>query len=318
MDPVSAACSIDAGRTDGKSVVTISNGRLRVEILPELGGKIWSLHDDVRGTQWIWQNRQAAHGPVGLHSNYDDNWSGGWEELFPNDAPGEFQGKHLPDHGEWWSRPWHWEAVSDTADAVAIRLTHRGVVTPTECEKTISLTADQPRVSVSYRIRNVGLEPLHVLFKQHLPVAIGPHHRIELPGGRVTPVDLAFSRRLGDAGPFEWPVGRDATGAAVDLSELPHPGERLQEFVYVSDLPEGWCGVRDSRTGGGIRLHFPQAVFPYVWLFMTFGGWRDLYTVVLEPCTNMPKDLGAAFTAGCCASIAPSATLEAWAVAEMS
>ncbi len=297
--------------------MTLSNARVRAEILPELGGKIWSLHDEARRTQWIWQNPRVALHRLDLGSDYDDNWAGGWEELFPNDAPGEFQGRHLPDHGEWWGLRWKWVRVSTTPQEVAIRLARRGVVTPTECEKTVSLTVDQARVTVRYRITNIGSEPIHVLFKQHLPVAISAHHRIELPGGRVTPVDLGFSRRLGEAAPFDWPVGRTRTGEPVDLSSLPRFEEKLQEFVYVSDLPDGWCGVRDSLTGGGIRLHFPQAVFPYVWLFMTFGGWRNLYTVVLEPSTNMPKDLAAAWRAGRCASIAPSAALETWTAADV-
>lgn len=295
----------------------MSNGRVRAEILPELGGKIWSLRDLARGTQWIWQNAKVPLRSVALGASYDDNWVGGWEELFPNDAAGEFQGRSLPDHGEWWSQPWQWEAISNTQEDVTIRLWRRGAVTPTECEKTVSLTVDQARVTVRYRITNTGAEPVHALFKQHLPVAVGEHHTIELPGGQVTPVDLGFSRRLGEVGPFAWPVGRTRTGDPVDLSSLPPPGERLQEFVYVSDLPDGWCGVRDSRTGAGIRLHFPQTIFPYVWLFMAFGGWRNLYTVVLEPCTNMPKDLTAAWRAGRCASIAPSAALEAWAAVEI-
>jgi hypothetical protein len=33
-------------------------------------------------------------------------------------------------------------------------------------------------------------------------------------------------------------------------------------------------------------------------LFLTYGGWRDCYTAVLEPCTNMPKDLAEAVHAG--------------------
>jgi hypothetical protein len=50
---------------------------------------------------------------------------------------------------------------------------------------------------------------------------------------------------------------------------------------------------------------------------MTFGGWRGLYTVVLEPCTNLPKDLATACRAGRCASINPGAALETTVVAEL-
>ena len=42
--------------------------------------------------------------PIG--AAYDDVWAGGWEELFPNDAPGAFEGRDLPDHGEWWTMAW--------------------------------------------------------------------------------------------------------------------------------------------------------------------------------------------------------------------
>jgi hypothetical protein len=312
------SCRIEFEKQNGLSAITLSNGRVRAQILPELGGKIWSVQDVARGTEWIWHNPRQPLRSLTLGSNYDDNWAGGWEELFPNDAAGEFQGRMLPDHGEWWSQPWQWEMVANTAEDVAIRLWRIDVATPTRSEKTVSLSVDQPRVTVRYRIENTGAEPLHVLFKQHLPVAVGPHHRIELPGGEMTPVDLGFSRRLGGPGPFTWPVGRTTIGSPVDLSVLPAAEKQLQEFVYVSDLPEGWCGVRDSRTGASLRLHFPRAVFPYVWLFMSFGGWRNLYTVVLEPCSNMPKDLTAAWKAGQCASIAPSAVFDAWAAAEIS
>jgi hypothetical protein len=41
-------------------------------------------------------------------------------------------------------------------------------------------------------------------------------------------------------------------------------------------------------------MRFDAGSLPYVWLFLTYGGWRDLYTAVLEPCTNMPKDLAEA------------------------
>jgi len=78
----------------------------------------------------------------------------------------------------------------------------------------------------------------------------------------------------------------------------------------VSDLPAGWCGI--ERAGGRERIifEFPLEVLPFCWLFMAFGGWRDYYTVVLEPCTNMPKDLGAALAAGQCARLDAGGTLD--------
>jgi hypothetical protein len=57
-------------------------------------------------------------------------------------------------------------------------------------------------------------------------------------------------------------------------------------------------------------MHYSLADFPYTWLFLTYGGWRDHFTAVLEPCTNMPKDLETARRAGACARLEPGQKLE--------
>jgi len=304
------SCSVSQKRIECFTALCLNNGHAAVEILPELGGKIWNLYHPSTDTHWIWHNPHVRLQALALGASYNDHWAGGWEELFPNDAAGDFMGRDLPDHGEWWSQPWKWEEMEDSQRRVTVRLWHEGVVTQTRCEKWITLEANMASVSIRYRITNLEATLLYFLFKQHLAVAVTPTHRLELPGGKVTPVDLSFSTRIGTAGPFDWPMVQGKTGEPVDLSVLLLPELMHREFIYVAELPEGWCGVRDTRTGARLRLHFPCEVFPYTWLFMTFGGWRGLYTVVLEPCTNMPKDLNAAFRLGQCAMLHTNETLD--------
>jgi hypothetical protein len=112
-----------------------------------------------------------------------------------------------------------------------------------------------------------------------------------------------------DQDPFAWPLARTQNGELIDLSICPEAELRHREFVYISELPEGWCGARETRRGAALRFHFPLQVFPFTWVFMTYGGWRDLYTVVLEPCTNMPKDLQTAYCLGQCAVLHPQSEL---------
>jgi hypothetical protein len=311
-------CSIVRGRAHGFETIQLDNGLVRADVLPELGGKLWNLWHRTRDIQWLWHNPHCVLRAVRLGASYDDNWAGGWEELFPNDAEGEFLGKNLPDHGEWWSQPWKWAVSEDSPERVSIRLSLDGTVTRTHCEKQITLEAGAAQLSVRYRITNHASEPLRFLFKQHLAVSVTQAHRLELPGGKVTPVDLDFSTRIGAAGPFDWPSAKGRTGEPVDLSVLPPEEEKHREFVYVAQLPEGWCGVRDTRTGAVLRFHFPLDIFPYTWMFMTFGGWHSLYTVVLEPCTNMPKDLKTALHLGQCGILAPQATMSCEVRAELS
>ena len=89
-------------KTAARSIV-LENDFISTEVLPELGGKVWRLFDKRNGMQWIWNNPTIPLTPPPANAAYDDCWSGGWEELFPNDAAGLFEGRELPDHGEWWS-----------------------------------------------------------------------------------------------------------------------------------------------------------------------------------------------------------------------
>lgn len=287
-------------RVEGFDVVVLENRRVRAVIVPSLGGRVWELEDRVRRRQWIWHRPDVALAKSPVGSVYDDVWAGGWEELFPNDAPGRFEGRELPDHGEWWAMAWSIQEMNG-GDTARVRLEASSTVVRAHCTKEFSLDDDSETLAVSYRIRSAESTPFHYLFKQHLPIAIGPGCRLMLPGGSVVPVDPAFSSLLSSGAGFEWPVA----GRAVDMREVPPPSSGLQEFVYVRNLPDGWCGVEDPEVGASIRMRFDTGVFPFVWLFLTYGGWRGLYTAVLEPCTNMPKDLTEAVRAGQSALLLP-------------
>ena len=284
---------VSSSHVDGHPAAVLENPHLRATILPTLGGRVWSLEDRLRGRQWIWHREGVplvAH-PAG--ALYDDVWAGGWEELFPNDAAGTFEGRQLPDHGEWWTLAFHAEpAVSDVA--ATLRLTATTGVIRAACVKEFTLAHDAPVLTVTYRIRSLEDRPFHFLFKQHLAVAITPSCRLVLPGGDVEAVDPAFGTLMPGPGSHAWPVAPGPDGTSADLRVIPPAESRDREFVYIRDLAGGWCGVVDLDREASLRMAFDQREMPFVWLFLSYGGWRDTYTAVLEPCTNLPKDLGEA------------------------
>lgn len=287
----------------GNRALVLENDRISATVLPDSGGRIWELWDKPNNRQWIWHRPGHVPGPATLGSNYDDVWAGGWEELFPNDAPGVFEGKNLPDHGEWWLRPWR---VVDELEGEEIRLTVELTVRHVVCEKVITLPSHSDTLTVRYRIRSQESSGFHFLFKQHLPLALNSDCRLVLPGGRVTAVDPSFGTLVGTASPFEWPIAP----SRVDLSEVPYAASASREFVYVDDLAKGWCGCDDPIAKSSLRLSFDKSQLPFVWLFLTYGGWRECYTAVLEPCTNMPKDLAEAVRRGTSAFLAPNDLFE--------
>lgn len=280
----------------GLEAVALQNAYLRALVIPQLGARVWELEDRLRKRQWIWHRKDVELRPQPVGAEYDDVWAGGWEELFPNDAPARFENRDLPDHGEWWAMSWSIDTISEGSSAV-LRLRANSKVIKAACIKQFQLDADSPNMSVRYRIRSREREPFHFLFKQHLPVSVTPECRLALPGGRVSPVDPTFGTLLPAGHAFDWPVLRSQE-QTVDMRSIRPASDRTREFVYVDALPDGWCGVDDIRNGASLRMQFDISMLPFVWLFITYGGWRDLYTVVLEPCTNMPKNLGDAVRRG--------------------
>ena len=280
----------------------IENALIRATVIPELGGRIWELLDRVRDRQWIWHREGVSLDAARSGGSYDDVWAGGWEELFPNDAPGEFEGQILPDHGEWWSTAWTVAAIVDGAHAV-LRLVAELHARNVSCVKEIRLARDSETIQVSYRIESMEKNAFHFLFKQHFPVAISRSCELTLPGGQVSAVDPAFGTLLPGPGPFPWPLAGHDEASAVDLRQVSATGTD-REFIYVSELGENWCGVDDLEARASLRMRFDDQL-PFVWLFLTYNGWRDCFTAVLEPCTNMPKNLNQAVRDGTSARLEP-------------
>lgn len=287
------------------SLVSLENPDLLVEIEPARGGTITRLNGGPSRDEWLFYDPARAAGRPADHPVYDDVWRGGFEELFPNDAPGQFDGRMLPDHGELWNQPF--EVVSSSRTAVHLR--RRCTSVRADVEKTVSIDGVGPGVTIAYRLSSRAPAPLWHLFKLHSALRVEAGDRLLLPGGSVTPVEPGVGRIAG-AGPYQWPTATDGAGASVDLSLVRSEKERFREFVYVSGLPEGWCGIRRQGTGESLRITFPLSVFPYCWLFLTYGGWRGYNTAVLEPCTNLPKDLSAARERGICAVLGPGEVRE--------
>ena len=69
---------------------TLENNKLKIEVIPELGGRIDSLVNKLTKKEWVWNNQTLEKNKVSKFSEYDSNWQGGWEELFPNDAKEKF------------------------------------------------------------------------------------------------------------------------------------------------------------------------------------------------------------------------------------
>ena len=284
----------------GLRAVVLENRHIRVVILPEAGAKIWQITHKPTDTDVLWNNPRMPPARLPMNSRYDDVWSGGWDELFPNDEAAPIDGEAYPDHGEVWTSPWHAEPFA-TRDEVGVHLIR--------LEKTIRVRRDSSRIAVRHSLSNPGFAPFHFLWKLHPALAVTAQHRIDFPAMKVI-LEPGFPGTLGGAQPlFEWPYA-ELNGASIDLRCIPPASARQLYFFYGTQMQAGWCALTNTATRLACGLVFDKDVFPSCWLFASYGGWRNHNVAVLEPCTGYPVNFDAMRAAGRHRTLAPGESLD--------
>jgi galactose mutarotase-like enzyme len=297
-----------AAPVHGLRAVEVASDLLRLVILPELGAKIWQIQYRPAAADLLWNNPSLAPARQSLHASYDDTWSGGWDELFPNDAAGEWSGYKLPDHGELWSGEWQDETVM-VGDVLALRLSYTTPLTHFQVEKTLILRPDLAVLEINYKLTNRGTETFPFLFKLHPAFAVSASHRIDFAPMTVH-LEPEFPGTLeGAPHTFAWPHARIG-GKSIDLRQVPAEDSGAVHFFYGAELGGGWCGVTNRANRLAAALRFDPAVFSSCWLFATHGGWRDLNVAVLEPGTGYPYNFHSMIEGGNAFRLGPGETLE--------
>jgi len=292
----------------GLRTVLLENRFLRIVVLPEAGAKIWQITYKPLDAPLLWNHPRIAPERQTIHAPYDDVWSGGWDELFPNDEAGPLLGDTYPDHGELWTGNWSAEPFQ-TPDAVGVHLTLATPISNFKVERTLQLRKNSASFEIRYRFTNQGLEPFPFLWKLHPAFAVSADHRIDFPAMTVVR-EPQFAGTL-SAAPlkFPWPHAPQ-NGSSLDLRQVPDAASRAVHFFYGTELADGWCGVTNRANGLATALRFDPEVFSSCWLFASHGGWRNLNVAVLEPATGFPFQTQPMIDAGRARTLAPQEMLE--------
>jgi hypothetical protein len=292
----------------GLGAVVLENRMLRLVILPQAGGKIWQITYKPYDQDLLWNNPRVAPAKLPMNSRYDDVWSGGWDELFPNDEVAVIEGETYPDHGEFWTGEWRAE-TSTCAGEATVRLSFITPISSIEVEKTIRLRGDESRIEFHHRFTNRGSIGFPFLWKLHPAMKVSPQHRLDFPAMRVV-LEPAFPGTLAGAPELsEWPYIKIGSGT-IDLRRITPEDARQLYFFYGTEMKGNWCALTNTANGLACGLQFDAALFPSCWLFATYGGWRNYNVAVLEPCTGYPLNFEAMRAAGRCRTLAPGEGLE--------
>ncbi len=297
----------DAWQLHGLQALVLENSRLRVTVLPELGGKIWSIVSKAHDREMLWHHPRLTPRRAPYGTTYDNWFCGGWDEVFPNDFPVDIDGESYPDHGELWSLPARWDVVESSVDSVSISLEHRGIALPTRFRKVLTLRRDEPNLRLAYQIANEGAALLDVHWKSHPALPVAPGARLHLSVRRVID-DQDFGERFAQR-EFPWPMAPRSDGSLVDLQVLPDPDSGVSQFYYGVELASGHAAISYPAAGVGFGLTFDPDVLTSVWVFGTYGGWRGLNMVILEPCTGYLANLEQAIANRSVLTLAPNSVV---------
>ncbi|ULQ52441.1 DUF5107 domain-containing protein [Flavihumibacter fluvii] len=279
-------------------VLLVENDQLSVQIVPALGGKVISVFNKRLGKEFVWTNQRLRLRANKPYDEYDPNFTGGIDELLPNDLPEIIDGIDYPDHGELWTTP-----LSYSLEGDRVHLSAELPLSKLFYSRTVQLDPVQPIIHLTYFLQNNAVEPRHFLWKFHAAAKINEGDQLISTAGLGQVVDPAYSR-FQQTEPFSWPMLN-----GTDVSIVP-PVEGTMDFFYLFDIgsPRMLLESADHKTLFGYT--YDAAVFPYQWYFASFGGFLDHYTAILEPCSAMPISVAEAMVKNQCSRLAPGENIK--------
>ncbi len=291
--------------------IGLETEELFVSVFPDAGGKVLDLVHKPTGVNLLWQNPRVPLRRTHAGAAFDDVWCGGWDELFPTDAPCSVDGNAFHDHGDLWIGPWDWSVEREDSHSATLRLSRFSPSLPCLAEKWLTVASGTPALTCRYRLTNVGTQPIVFVFSLHVAHAIGPGSVVHLPASLVA-IEPPYEGRppVGER-ECSWP----GSGEASDLSRLPGAESGLTELLWTRDLADGWCAVGHPASGVGLALAFDREVFPTLWLFGVYGGWRGHHFLLTEPATSPPGSLATSVEAGTALTLEAGEVLETKVVA---
>ncbi|WP_019908558.1 hypothetical protein [Paenibacillus sp. HW567] len=253
------------------SSVVLETGKVRIEIVPQLGAKLVSLIYKPSGKEWLADSTEPQLNQVQYGDSFANGGMCGWDECFPTiDAcrTGEHGAINLPDHGEVWSLPWDLRIEEGRiVCSVAGRQLPYKLTRQTEFVNTNT-------VKFSYRVENRGSLPFPFMWVAHPQFRVTEPTRILLPGG-MSNLLCVYGGAEGGGGPGFTVPNRWIVDDVTDRTGL--------KFYYPYPVTEGWSGLMGEHSRNYVILTTASGKVPYLGIWIDKGLFNKKSIVALEP-----------------------------------
>jgi galactose mutarotase-like enzyme len=265
------------------SPIALTADGIRVEVVPEFGGKIAALCHLESGREWLLAPPTPVAAPPRYGSTFTEAPLWGWDEMLPTiDASGD-----LPDHGEVWALAWNAEALDDHR----LRCWVDGRALPYRLVRDLELSSSS--VTLDYELS--AARPFPVLWAAHPQFVLDPDGtQLRLPAAAGELLDVDGGARV-------------ATAALVDPLEAVVAG-RGRKLYVDPDARAGTATLADRR-GPWLRLTWDPHELPYLGIWIDHGAYASRPVIAIEPSSGYYDSLERAVTLGRAAVVGPHHTL---------
>ncbi len=286
--------------------VTLENDALRVQVYPQIGGKVSSIIDKADGYELLFSFPDEIPTTHVYDSPYGEHWFAGWDECFPSIAASPYVGHpydgiESPDHGELWGLPTTAVPTKDGITTVwhglrfGYRLVRKLYI------KDASVVAEYTLVNLSpFPFRFVW--SMHALMSSKSPVVIDlgkiAMRRSHLGSGEIV------------KGDYVWPAW-DEEHDLSQPSKLP-PDWGAKSF---SDQPiSAPAVIRYPARNRSVTLAYSSEQVKAYWgAWINTGQWLHHQHFAVEPTSGQADQLDRAIREGNAGLVEASGSVE-WTV----
>jgi len=282
--------------------VTIENDALRVQVYPQIGGKVASVIDKADGYELLFGYPDEIPTTPHYDIPYADAWYAGWDECFPTVGPcaypsKPYQGIAVPDHGELWGLP-----TTAVPTNVGVTTVWHGLRFGYRLTRKLYL--DGPSVVSEYTLVNLAPFEFKFVWCQHALLSM------------ASPVELSFP------GDPDWRPGQDEPG--------PDAGADTVDLLRPATLPAkgSWKAFGRNPIAAPATVTYParnrsltiaydsaddEPLAAHWGLWISTGGWEGQKQLAVEPTTGRHDQLDRAVADGTAGKVDPAGRRE-WAV----
>jgi hypothetical protein len=262
--------------------VTIENNFIRMEVWPQIGGKVSSIVDKSDHFELLYN--YPAEIPDSPHYDvaYADHWFAGWDECFPAVGPSvyplhPYKDIAVPDHGELWGIPT--TAAVPTKDGITtvwhgLRFGYR---------LTRKLFLEESAIVSEYTLMNLAPFEFRFVWAQHALFSLASPAEFEFGGKksfRMSHDHVGHEMNYA----FDWP--KAASGE--DLSHpVTLPPKRGWKSFSNETIQSPWL-IRYPSRNRSIQIEYSsENTLPAYWgIWVSTGGWGGGSNFAIEPTTG--------------------------------